>query len=156
VTRLLAVLGYSERSTRGLHPVCAERLALAARISRPDDVVLFSGWSRTRSTASEAEAMARAWAGSGRRLMTDRGARTTAGNAIGIARAARMLAADEVVVVTSSWHAARARRLVRAALGSVPVVVVATHEPARPRHRLREAACWPVVPLVALAAGRGR
>ena len=60
--------------------------------------------------------MREAWRGPAVRLVADGDARTTAGNARAVAAAARHIGADEVVIVTSSWHASRARLLVRAAL----------------------------------------
>ena len=70
------------------------------------DAVLLSG---------EAELMQGAWRGG--EVVLDTRARNTRENARGVAEAARRLEADEVVVVTSSWHAFRARTLVRAAIG---------------------------------------
>ena len=60
--------------------------------------------------------MAACWSAPARAQLVDREARTTLGNAVAVARAARQLGADEVVVVTSRWHARRAAVLVRAAL----------------------------------------
>ena len=60
--------------------------------------------------------MRQAWRGPAVRLVADGDARTTAGNARAVAAAARHIGADEVVIVTSSWHARRARLLVQAAL----------------------------------------
>lgn len=156
MTRLVAVLGYSEDGVTGLHPVCRARLERAAAITKPDDVVLLSGWSRRGTGASEAELMARAWTGAGRRVVLDRGARTTTGNAIGIGRAARALHAREVVVVTSSWHGRRAHVLVRAALAGTGarVDVVTASRTSRRGARAREVVCWAAVPALALVAAR--
>jgi uncharacterized SAM-binding protein YcdF (DUF218 family) len=158
-TRVVAVLGYSDGTTTGLHPICAARLARAAQEARPGDVVLFSGWARRRrDTSTEADLMASAWDAAVRGRLVDRGARTTLGNAIGVARAARRLGADEVVLVTSSWHARRAAVLARAALaGSGTTVGVATtDEPTTTRRGARELAAWAIVPLLALVASRTR
>jgi uncharacterized SAM-binding protein YcdF (DUF218 family) len=65
--------------------------------------------------------MRRAWNGGHVRLIEDATARTTTGNAASVAETARRLAATEVTVVTSRWHAFRARALVRAALPQTPV-----------------------------------
>ena len=66
-------------------------------------------------------------------LLCDPNARTTVGNAAGVAAHARELGATEVVLVTSAWHAPRARVLVRAALGRAGVRVrTATAPGARP------------------------
>jgi vancomycin permeability regulator SanA len=158
VTRLVAVLGYSDGSTTRLHPICSARLDRAADVSRPNDVVLLSGWSRAGRQTSEAELMAAGWTGAARRVVLDRRARSTLGNAIGIARAARALDAREVVVVTSSWHGRRARTLVRAALAGTRARVVLAAASERPRRpaRVREVACWSLVPLLALVAARAR
>jgi hypothetical protein len=117
------------------------RSRIARAIARPDDVVLLSGWSRTGRSDSEAEIMAQAWRGAAARVLLDRGARTTTGNAIGIGRVARSVGAAEVVVVTSSWHGCRARALARAALAGtgIRVDLVTTGErAATPQH---EEAC---------------
>jgi hypothetical protein len=160
VTRLVAVLGYSDSTTAALHPVGAARLARASAEVGPDDVVLFSGWARRAASTPEADLMARMWTTPTRARLVDRRARTTLGNAIGVARTARGLDADEVVLVTSRWHARRAAALVRAALrGSrcrARLRVVTTDERVTPRRRVREAASWTVVPVLALVAARSR
>lgn len=156
--RLVAVLGYSDGMQPGLHPVCAARLERASEIARPEDVVLLSGWARHGATAPEAELMSRAWTKPARKIVLDRGARTTAGNAIGIGRAVRALRMDEVVLVTSSWHGPRAKALARAALAGsgARIELVTTDEPARPAARARELACWSLVPVLAVVAARTR
>jgi uncharacterized SAM-binding protein YcdF (DUF218 family) len=133
--RLVAVLGYSRRCSDGIHDVCAERVRHAETVAA--DVVLLTG---------EAELMRGAWNGSGVRLLTDPGARNTTQNAAGIAAAARRLGASEVVVVTSRWHAFRARLLVRAALPGVSVT--SSSPPGRPPLALlaREIACVALLP----------
>ena len=158
MTRLIAVLGYSDSTTADLHPVCAARLARAVAEARADDVVLFSGWARRSASAPEADLMARMWTTPARARLVDRRARTTFGNAVGIARAARIVGADEVVLVTSRWHAWRAAVLVRAALArsGTTLRVVVTDERATPRRGLREAASWTIVPVLALVATRSR
>lgn len=156
--RLVAVLGYSRGRARELHPVCAARLARAVDETTPADAVLLSGWSRRRRRASEAELMARAWRGTAARILLDPGARSTYGNARAVARVAGRLGATDVVVVTSGWHGRRAARLVRAALrdSGGRVRLVATDERGSPARRLRELACWPLVPVqVALMGRRG-
>ncbi len=92
--------------------------------------------------------MQAAWRGPAVPLLADGDARTTAGNARSIAVAAREIGADEVVVVTSSWHRLRARLLLRAALG--PDVTIELVSPAGSRRPLllgREAACLLLLPL---------
>jgi uncharacterized SAM-binding protein YcdF (DUF218 family) len=159
MTRLVAVLGYSDAGARtGLHRVCQARIARAEEYAGPEDVVLFTGWARGGRATSEAELMAAAWTTPSRRLLVDRGARTTLGNAIAVGRAARGLNATEVVVVTSRWHARRAGVLVRAALlgTGAKLRVVPTAETANRVTGLRELAAWTVVPLLALVATRTR
>jgi uncharacterized SAM-binding protein YcdF (DUF218 family) len=102
--------------------------------------------------------MASSWTAPIRSRLVDRSARTTLGNAIGVGRAARRLGVDEVVVVTSRWHARRAALLVRASLrgsGTSARVVVAD-EPAAVPSALRELAAWAVAPALALVAARTR
>jgi uncharacterized SAM-binding protein YcdF (DUF218 family) len=158
VTRLVAVLGYSDGSTAELHRVCAARLERAERSARPDDVVLLSGWARNGSSAPEADLMARAWRAPVRARVVDRHARTTLGNVMGIARLARKLDADEVVLVTSSWHARRASTLLRAALAGsgASARTATTDEQVTPFRRVRELASWAIVPLLAFVAARTR
>ncbi len=101
--------------------------------------------------------MRAAWNGREVRLIADDTARSTAGNAVSVAETARRLDAAEVTVVTSRWHAFRARTLVRAAL---PGVSVRTSSPTgRPPVSLlaRELVCVAALPyhLVRLRAGRG-
>jgi hypothetical protein len=119
--RLVAVLGYSGRRHHGLHDVCAERLRHAEELAAPGDTVLLSGWARHTNGTGEAELMREAWTGAEVELVADATARNTRENAFGVAQAARELGADEVVVITSRWHAPRARTLVRAALPGLPV-----------------------------------
>ncbi len=113
--RLVAVLGYSTGGAdNDLHPVCAARLARAAEEIGLGDAVLFSGW-RRGGAVSEAELMARGWSGRAGQVLLDTAARTTYGNIVGAAAAAREVSAREVVVVTSGWHGRRAGALMRAA-----------------------------------------
>ena len=106
--RLVAVLGYSGRRRGELHVICEARVRHAETLDA--DAVLLSG---------EAELMQGAWRGG--EVVLDMRARNTRENAHAVAEAARRLEADEVVVVTSAWHAPRARTLVRAALPGVAV-----------------------------------
>jgi hypothetical protein len=142
VPRLVAVLGYSTGRSGTLDPICAERLAAAESVAEGADAVLLSGWSRRRHRPSEAELMRDAWRGPDVPLVADGDARTTAGNARALARTARELGAQEVVVVTSSWHARRALLLARAALGPGIRLDVVTPARTRPPHLVaRELAC---------------
>ena len=145
--RLVVVLGYSGRRD-GLHEVCAARLRVAEALTDPGDVVLLSGWSRRRRRASEAELMAEAWSGLSSEVLLDRGARTTLANAVGAARTAQEQGARKVVLVTSGWHGRRAAALLDAALAEsgIGVELAVTDERGSARARLREIACWSVVP----------
>jgi hypothetical protein len=142
--RLVAVLGYSRRGDEELHAVCEARVRHAEAIVREDDAVLLSG---------EADLMHGHWRSG--EVLLDPQARNTRENALGVAKAAREVGADEVVVVTSHWHALRAAALVRAALGHA-VPVEASSPPGRPSARLalREAALLVVLPLQLLDVRR--
>ena len=142
--RLVAVLGYSRRRSDEMHDICADRLRHAESLDA--DAVLLSG---------EAELMRGAWKGSGVPLL-DTTARNTRQNAAGIASAARRLGAREVVVVTSRWHAFRARMLVRAALRGQGIRVRSSSPLDRPPLALlaRELACLAMLPYQLLHLGR--
>ena len=142
--RLVAVLGYSGRRTNGLDPICAERLRHAEGLDA--DAVVFSG--RASDPRGEADLMRQSWRGADVPLVSESTARSTAENAAEVAAVARRLGADEVVVVTSPWHARRAGLLVRAALRGAGIAVSTSSPPGRPTLRLlaREAACSLVVP----------
>jgi DUF218 domain len=152
--RLIVVLGYSDGRQRELHPICAARLDHAARLVEPGDAVLLSGWSRHPGRPAEAELMRRAWPGPDGVLLSDPDARHTAQNAANAAAHARELGAQEVVVVTSSWHRMRARALFRRLLQGVRVTVVGARTPGSPRNYLREAAVFPLVPFQVRSARR--
>jgi uncharacterized SAM-binding protein YcdF (DUF218 family) len=135
--RLVAVLGYSGRRDEGLHAICEARVRHAESIVREGDAVLLSG---------EAELMHGHWRGG--RVLLDQDARNTRENALGVAKAARELGADEVVVVTSRWHAPRAAALVRAALGQGVPVETSSPADLPPVHlAAREAACLVALPV---------
>ena len=157
--RLVVVLGYSGRragASEELHEICVARLRRAEREARPDDVILFSGRARG-GRGSEADLMARAWTGPGAELVLDRTAASTYGNAVATAALVRSLAPDEVVVVTSSWHARRAAALVRAAVrdSATRVVSASADSPRSLSAVVRELACWTLVPLQRPLLGRG-
>lgn len=146
--RLVAVLGFSARGVDGLHPLCLLRLRHAEQLADGADAVVFSGWSRHGAGLGEAELMRDAWQGSDVSVVCDTTARNTMQNAAGIAAVAQELEVDEVVVVTSGWHAPRAGALVRAALGDADIVV-STSSPRGPQHpRLlaRELVCLAALP----------
>ena len=133
MTRLVAVLGYSTLRGDHLHPIALARLRAAERVADDGaDAVLLSGWSRRRHRLPDGELLREAWAGPDVPLLVDPDARTTAGNARGVAAAAAEIGATEVVVVTSSWHARRARHLVREALPEDVALRVATPGRTRP------------------------
>ena len=146
--RLVAVLGYSGRRHHGLHDVCAERLRHAEELADSGDTVLFSGWGRHANGTGEAELMRAAWNGPEVTLVSDSTARSTSENAAEVAETARRLGADEVVVVTSRWHAPRARTLVRAALREPSVSVQSPSPPGRRPVALlaRELVCLAALP----------
>ena len=153
--RLIAVLGYSEGGG-SLHAICAARLERAEAVTRPGDVVLLSGWARSRSVRSEAELMAAAWRGPPAELVLAPDARTTVGNARAAAEAALRLGAAEVVLVTSRWHQPRASALFRAALRGTGIRLVhaSAEGEATRRARGRERLCWLLVPAQGALAGR--
>jgi uncharacterized SAM-binding protein YcdF (DUF218 family) len=137
--RVVAVLGYSRRGDSELHPVCADRVAHAQRLAVARGTVILSG---------EAELMRAAWSGPDVVLICDPDARSTVDNAANVAAVARTLGVRELVVVTSRWHRARTRILLRAALRKSGISFsVETAEGARPlRLRLREVACLALLP----------
>jgi len=146
--RLVAVLGYSARRSDGLHAVCAARLRHAERLAADGDTVLLSGWARRRNGAGEAELMRTAWNGANVQLIGDGSARNTRENAAGVAETARRLGANEIVVVTSRWHAFRARALVDAILRERGVLVETSSPAGRPPVALlaRELVCLAALP----------
>jgi hypothetical protein len=148
---VVAVLGYSGRRNGELHAICSDRLAHAQRLAEDARAVVLSGW-------SEAELMRLAWTGPDVHLVCDPEARSTAQNAANIAATARALGAQELVVVTSHWHRARARILVGVALrGSGIRLSIEAAKGSRPRLLLiRELACLALLPLQLRRARRGR
>ena len=155
--RLVAVLGFSSAADgAALHAICAARLVAAEQVADPD-AVLFSGAARHDGPSSEAELMRAAWHGADVPLHLDTSARTTAGNAAGVASLARQLGATEVVIVTSSWHAPRARALVRAALAGSGAHVRSAPAAGRAdmRTAVRELACAAALPVMMVRARRG-
>ena len=158
MTRIVVVLGYSEGDARELHPVCAARLARAAEVATEDDVVVLSGWSRLRGRRSEAELMAAAWSGAAREIVLDPVARSTAENAANAVSDVRRAGADTVVVVTSRWHAARAKAAFRWFLRGhgVRVNVATPLDAFAPRDRLRELLLWALLPAQLSRAARSR
>ena len=148
MTRVVVVLGYSDRGTGELHPVCAARLRRAGELTTGDDVVVLSGWSRGGGARSEAELMAESWSGAARELVLDPVASSTVENAANAVADVLRAGAGSVLVVTSRWHAARARAAFRALLRDhgVAVEVATPDERGSRRDRLRELALWPLLP----------
>jgi len=146
--RVIVVLGYSDGGSDVLHPVCAARLTRAADVATEADVVVLSGWARVPGTRSEAELMVAAWRGSAREVVVDPDARTTVGNATNALNDIFRVGAQEVVVVTSRWHAPRAKAAFRLLLRGSSVGVTATFPPARwnVRAMLRELPLWTLLP----------
>jgi len=146
--RVVVVLGYSDGGRGELHPVGAARLARAAEVATGDDVVVLSGWARVPGTRSEAELMAAAWRGRSCELVVDPDARTTVGNATNALNDIRRVGAREVVVVTSRWHAPRARAAFRLLLLGRHIRVRAAFpaESRNVRASLREVPLWGLLP----------
>ena len=147
-TRVVAVLGYSRRGDSVIHDICLQRLRRAEDISQPTDAVVLSGRGRARA-GSEAALMAAAWRDDTVSVVPETESRSTVGNARAIARYAGEVGADEVVVITSSWHRPRAALLFRAALrgSGVRLRVLATERTWPLGPVLREAACFVVLPV---------
>jgi uncharacterized SAM-binding protein YcdF (DUF218 family) len=146
--RLVAVLGYSTRRGRELHPICVARLEHAARETRDEDLVVLSG-GRSRSLGrAEADAMHDAWPGPSTAVVRESAALTTVENARHVRDVAVAAGVKEVVVVTSRWHSPRAAVLFRRAFRDTGVRVSAA--PARtawsPGVLIREAACMAALP----------
>jgi uncharacterized SAM-binding protein YcdF (DUF218 family) len=146
--RVIVVLGYSDGGRGTIHSVCAARVKRAGEISTANDVVVLSGWARVAGTRSEAHLMEAAWTGAAAELVVDPDARTTVGNARNALDDIRRVGAQEVVVVTSRWHAARARAAFRLLLWRHRVAV-RTASPAEPfdlRAAVRELLLWLLLP----------
>jgi uncharacterized SAM-binding protein YcdF (DUF218 family) len=154
--RVIVVLGYSDGGRGTIHAVCAARVKRAGEISTANDVVVLSGWARVAGTRSEAHLMEAAWAGAAAELVVDPDARTTVGNARNALDDIRRVGAQEVVVVTSRWHAARARAAFRLLLWRHRVAV-RTASPAEPfdlRAAVRELLLWLLLPAQAWHSSR--
>lgn len=155
--RVIVVLGYSDAGRGELHEIGAARLARAAEVATENDVVVLSGWARVPGTRSEAELMAAAWSGRSRELVVDPDARTTMGNAANALNDIQRVGAREVVIVTSRWHAPRAKAAFRLLLRGTRVRIAAAcpPEPLDARSSLRELPLWALLP-AQLAAVRRR
>ena len=155
-TRLIVVLGYSNRQDgTSLHPTCRARLEIAAQLATAADVVVLSGWARRTAARAEAELMAAAWTGEARELVVDPNARTTVENLANALNDVLRVGAHEVVIVTSAWHAARAKAAMRWLLLHTGVkVTAATPEDGSFVATLGELRLWPLLPFQLWHAGR--
>jgi uncharacterized SAM-binding protein YcdF (DUF218 family) len=153
--RVVVVLGYSDGVHGELHPICAERLACAANLTTPGDVVVLSGWARAPGAQSEAELMRVAWNGAAREVVVDPDARTTVENLANALNDVLRVGAREVVIVTSAWHAARAKAALRWLLRHTGIKVRSASPPgSSARARLRELSLWPLLPFQLWWVGR--
>jgi uncharacterized SAM-binding protein YcdF (DUF218 family) len=153
--RVVVVLGYSNGGRADLHPICGARLARAAEVATADDVVVLSGWARVPEAHSEAELMRAAWTGAAREVVVDPDARTTVENLANALNDVLRVGAGEVVIVTSTWHAPRAKTALRWLLRHTGVKVrSAAPAGSSRRAALRELALWPLLPFQLWAAGR--
>jgi uncharacterized SAM-binding protein YcdF (DUF218 family) len=154
--RVIVVLGYSDGGQGELHPECTARLERAAEIATAEDVVVLSGWARVLGTHSEAELMRGAWRGAAREVVVDPDARTTVENLANALNDVLRVGATEAVVVTSSWHTARAKAALRWLLRHTGVKVrSAAPDTARSwRASLRELPLWLLLPFQLWAVGR--
>jgi len=154
--RLIVVLGSSDRHTDGLHPICAARLRHAATLADTRDVVVLSGWARAAHGRSEAELMAAGWTGTCRELVVDPEARHTVENALNALDDLERTGATTVIVVTSRFHAQRARAVFAyLTRRQRPTIVVSSPPARRPLQPwLREFPCWAVLPFQLMAARR--
>jgi uncharacterized SAM-binding protein YcdF (DUF218 family) len=93
--------------------------------------------------------MAAAWRGDTLAVVPETESRSTVGNARAIARYVAEVGADEVVVITSSWHQPRAALLFRAALrgSGARLRVLATERSWPLGPVLREVACFVALPI---------
>ena len=93
--------------------------------------------------------MAAAWRGDNLSIVPETESRSTVGNARAIARYTEEVGADELIVITSSWHRPRAAVLLRAALrgSDVRLRVVAAERTWPLVPVLRELACLLVLPI---------
>jgi DUF218 domain len=155
--RVVVVLGYSNRAPAGLHDVCAARLARAAEVTTPADVVVLSGWARTPGSPPEAELMRAAWHGVAGEVVVDPDARSTVENLANALDDVRRVDATEVLIVTSSWHARRAKAAMRWLVRGTGIDVRSVSPPEwMARAALRELVLWPLLPFQLRRAVNGR
>ncbi len=153
--RVVVVLGYSDGGVGELHPVCAARLERAAEVTTAEDVVVLSGWARVPETHSEAELMRAAWRGEAGEVVVDPDARTTVDNMANALNDVLRVGAREVLIVTSSWHAPRAKAALRWLLRHTGIRVRSATPPGRSKMAaLREVPLWLLLPFQLWMAGR--
>ena len=97
-----------------------------------------------------------AWRGPETTVLVENEARSTAENAAQVRAVALELGVEEVVVVTSRWHNARASALFRRAFRGTGIRVTASPATTAgsPALLLREAACLVTLPVQLWRAGR--
>ena len=148
--RVIAVLRLLGRPGRGLHEICVLRLRRAEREAAAGDIVLLSGWARRGSAASEAELMGR-----GVERAVPRAGRRPVG-ALDVRERPRRCPASprrRTRARSSSspppGMAGERPALLRAALRGpgTTIRLATTDEPPSVSTRLREIACWTMVPL---------
>ena len=155
VERVVVVLGYSDGVDAALHPVAAARLERAAELTTAEDVVVLSGWARNPGRTPEAELMRAAWRGAAHEVVVDPDASTTVENLANAVNDILRVGAREVVIVTSSWHAARAKAALRWLLRYTGVSVGSASPPgSSARAFMRELTLWPLLPFQLWRAGR--
>ena len=99
--------------------------------------------------------MRAAWRGSAHEVVIDPDARTTVENMANALNDVLRVGAREVVVVTSSWHAPRAKTALRWLLLHTGVRVRSASPAGRSsRAAMRELALWPLLPFQLWAVGR--
>jgi uncharacterized SAM-binding protein YcdF (DUF218 family) len=154
--KLVVVLGYSDGSAGGLHPICAARLERAVAEAGDADAVVLTGSGRRPAAISEAELMRDAWRGPSARLICEPTARITAESAAHVAALVREHGAREVVVVTSWWHRLRAGILFAALLcgSGARLRVVSAGPPWSLRLLVREVGAFALLPVQLRRAAR--
>lgn len=123
------------------------------KIASARDVVVLTGWARRPHRASEAALMADLWDVEVRRMIVDHDATTTVGNALQALETVEREQPGEVIIVTSHWHARRARAAFRQILGGVPL---SSSSPAEAVPVVRAASELPRWLLLPAQVGRAR
>ena len=99
--------------------------------------------------------MRAAWRGAAREVVVDPDARTTVENMANALNDVLRVGAREVVVVTSSWHAPRAKAALRWLLLHTGIRCARPRRAGRSRWAsLRELALWPLLPFQLWVVGR--